>query len=635
MTKVKNERSTETGAGPAAPRRQTVLRPLPLNSAEFDEDSFLGRWQQLNAEATIPHCVENVETSGVLTNFRRLAAEGDPTGAFQGPPFMDSDLYKTLEAIGWETGRSGTDRWDGFLRETADLLEAVQEEDGYLQTYVQGTKGEERFARPEYTHELYVAGHLIQAAVALSRSGEGTKFLRIARRLADYYVHAIGEDGLAFIDGHAEIETALVELYRETGEAAYLRAAELQIERRGHNTLPKWHFGPNYFQDHLPVRKATEATGHSVRQLYLAAGVTDLYLENGDQTLLAAMEQLWDSAFGTKSYITGAHGSRHKDEAYGDAYELPSDRAYAETCASIAGFQWCWRMLLATGHARYAEEMERALLNAIAASTSKTGKAFFYSNPLQVRSGSNITDEFAPSERLSWYSTACCPPNLGRLLASLTGYASTTSGNDLQLHLINAGTYRSANLTAHVRTGYPFTGNIDISVEGTGELSVRIPAWAEGAQASVSGAALQDAPVAGTYLRITCHGNASLNLKLPMQPQLVRADERVDAVRGCLAVTRGPIVFCVEQADLPEGVVMEQIRLDPNAAINEESARHDVTPLRLRLRGIAKELDQALYTADRSSEHQSKETPISFTAVPYQAWGNRSEGAMRIWIPTI
>jgi DUF1680 family protein len=613
--------------GPAAPRRRPSLEPLALSAVRLDPASLLGGWQELNAAATIPHCLDNLERTGVIANFRRLTEEA-PQQAFQGPWFADSDLYKTLEAIGWEMGRSGNDRWDPLLSELADLLDQVQKADGYLNTYVQGKVGEEPFSHPEYTHEFYCAGHLLQAAVALHRGGGDERFLAIARRVADLIVGSFGDGGRPIIDGHPEVETALIELYRETGEASYLRAAELQIERRGHGSLPAGRFGSQYYQDHLPVREATEAIGHSVRQLYLAAGVTDLYLENGDQTLLQAMEQLWDSAFGTKMYLTGGHGSRHRDEAYGDPYELPPDRAYAETCASIAALQWCWRMLLATGKARYAEEMERALLNAIAASTAHNGTAFFYSNPLQLRTGHDGSSEDAPSERLPWYDCACCPPNLARLYASLQGYAATSDATGLQLHLVAAGTFTAVNLTAVVETGYPWDGDVMVTVRGGGDLAIRVPAWAAGATVEVTAGKVLAEPIPGEYLRVSCDDGATVRLTLPMTPRLVRADDRVDAVRGCVAIERGPLVYCVEQADLPVEILVEQLRLEPSATIVEEPGQDGV---RLRLSAVVTSLDANLYQPYDPAPTTG--TPVTVTAVPYQTWADRGPGAMRVWLP--
>ncbi|WP_344849385.1 glycoside hydrolase family 127 protein [Kribbella ginsengisoli] len=618
--------------GPVVPRKAARLTPLALSGVRLDPASLLGGWQEVNAAATIPHCVENIERTGVIENFRRLVGvPGAPEGSFRGMWFADSDLYKTLEAIGWEMARTGTGRWAGLLSEMAELLEQVQTSDGYLNTRVQGMPDQEPFSQLEHSHELYCAGHLIQAAVAIHRGGGDPRFLAIARRFADLIARTFTADAGPRIDGHPEVETALVELYRETGEESYLRAAELQIERRGHGALPPGHFGSQYYQDHLPVRAATEAIGHSVRQLYLAAGVTDLQLENGDETLLHAMTQLWDSAFGTKMYITGGHGSRHRDEAYGDPFELPPDRAYAETCASIAALQWSWRMLLATGRARYAEEMERALLNAVAAAMTADGISFFYSNPLQLRTGHDGSHEDAPSERLPWYECACCPPNLARLLASLHGYAATSDASGLQLHLLTAGSFTADTLTAVVETGYPWSGEVLVTIRGRGELAVRIPAWATGATAAAKGAEILAEPTPGDYLRASCEDGATVRITLPMKPRLVRADRRVDAVRGCVAIERGPIVYCVEQADLPDGITVEQLALDQSGAILEEVPQHGAAPVHLRLPAVATPLDTTLYQPYPPASTAS--TPVIVTAIPYYTWANREPGAMRVWLP--
>jgi DUF1680 family protein len=345
--------------------------------------------------------------------------------------FQDSDIYKTLEAAAWELGRAENTEFREFLETTAALLAQAQDEDGYLNSWFQGVKPEQRWQDLRSGHEMYCAGHLIQAAVAAARVAGHTRLLHVARSFADLLVRRFGEGGQAAVCGHPEIETSLVELSRLTGEPAYRQLASRMIEQRGHGLLGDSVFGRNYYQDHLPVREAVEATGHAVRQLYLAAGVTDLYLEEGDASLLRAMETLWRDAFDKKTYLTGGHGSRHRAESFGDAYELPPDRAYAETCAAIASFQWNWRLLLATGQGRYADEMERALYNAIAVAVAHDGRRFFYSNPLQLRPGHDGSTEDAPSERLAWYACACCPPNLARVVASLHDYVATQDADGI------------------------------------------------------------------------------------------------------------------------------------------------------------------------------------------------------------
>ncbi|RKS73900.1 hypothetical protein CLV35_2394 [Motilibacter peucedani] len=625
-------------SGPAAPLRPTPLRPLRLDEVELSPESQLGRWQQLNRSATIPHCVTNLESSGVLDNFRRLLGESDKP--FTGFWFADSDLGKTLEAVGWETGRSGDPSWKSFLDTAADLMERAQADDGYLDSYVQGTPDAVRWDNLKWSHEMYVAGHLIQAAVAVHRGSGDDRLLAIARRVADLLVATFGEGARDLYDGHPEVETALVELYRETGHEPYLQLAKRQIDLRGQGLLGEDRFGPQYFQDHAPVRETTEAIGHSVRHLYLAAGATDVAVETGDTELLEVMKKLWHSAFATKVYVTGAHGSRHRDEAYGDPYELPPDRAYAETCASIAAFQWGWRMLLATGDAQYAEEMERALYNAIAASTSQSGTEFFYSNPLQLRTGHDGSTEDSPDQRLSWYACACCPPNLARLVASLQAYVATTSEAGVQLQLLTAGAVRTtapdgSPVELRVSGGYPWDGELGIEVSGgtaPWELAVRIPAWASEVQVAVDGTPVEEAVGSDSYLRITrdWSAGARVSLVLPMQVRAIAPHPRVDAVRGCLALARGPVVYCLEQAD--HDAVVEDIRLVPG----ELPQPRDVDGPDVVLTGsgvaVAPEVDE-LYVPGAAPRTTSPQ-PVDITAIPYYRWANRGPNAMRVWIPT-
>lgn len=635
-------------AGPVAATEtgRYALRPLPFDAARLSEEGQLGAWQELNRRSTIPHCIDNVETSGALDNFRRLAGESE--AKFRGYWFQDTDVYKTLEAVGWEAGRGPDPHWDEYLETIGRLLAKVQEPDGYLNTWVQGVEPDQRWEKLEWSHEMYTAGHLLQAAVAIARSTGNTGILEIARRVADLLVGMFGPGGAEKIDGHPEVETALVELYRLTGEKAYLETAARQLELRGHGILPGDRFGAQYFQDHLPVREAAaEATGHAVRQVYLATGLVDVYLENGDASLLQASEKLWESVFTEKAYLTGAMGSRHRDEAFGDPYELPSDRAYAETCATIASFHWNWRLLLATGEGKYAEEMERALYNGIAASTSIEGTSFFYSNPLQLRTGHDGSTEDAPSERLPWYACACCPPNLARLVASLHHYVATQDEEGLQLQLLQDGEVRVSGVVfggevqVRTKTQYPWDGEAGIEVEapaGEWTLSLRIPAWCGAPALNVDGEDLGAVPDAAGYLRVrrNWEGRTVLRLRLPMPARFVSAHPRVDAVRGSIALARGPLVYCLEQPDQAEGVVLEDLAIDPSAPV-EILPAPNITGVATILKAsgeVRRPKSDALYT-DAARGGSSSRQPVPLTAIPYFRWANRGPSAMRVWIPTI
>jgi uncharacterized protein len=616
--------------GPVAPTSSAIstLRPLPLSDVTFTT-GFLGDWQRRNADTSLPYCVGQLDAFGALNNLRRVTGEAD--GEFENMWFADSDVYKTLEGAAWQLGRTPEDtELQTFVDSTAALLAKAQSEDGYLNSYRMLKEPEQRWQRLHWSHELYCAGHLIQAAVAAARAGVGAEVVTVARRFADLIVERFGT--VDDLDGHPEIETALVEMYRVTGHRPYLDQAKRFLDLRGRGLLNGEHFGSAYLQDHEPIRTADGVTGHVVRQLYLLAGVVDVAVETHDEELMAAARRLWDDAFGAKTYITGAQGSRHRDEAFGDPYELPPDRAYGETCAGIASFQWNWRMLLATGASRYADEMERALYNVIAGSTALDGTHFFYSNPLHLRTGHDGSHEDAPSDRLPWYSCACCPPNLARLLASLSGYAVTTDHSGLQVHLYTAGAVRTtvdgADTRLTVRTDYPWDGRIVLTMTTAAPLtlSLRIPGWASEALVDGAQAEVRDGYV---HVRRDWSGGATVTLDLPMRARIIRPHPRIDAVRGCVAIARGPLVYAIEQADLPEAVTLEDVRIDPAAPIT--AGRLPDIPVTLAASGtIERPASEDLYPA--AMELTSE--PLELTAIPYFLWGNRTPGPMRVWIPT-
>ena len=627
--------------GPTVPTSRSIaaLRPLPADAVRLDRDGLLGAWQDRNTTATLPHCVDQLEARGNLNNMRRVT--GDYDGAFTGYWFADTDIYKTLEAAWWDGGLAP------FTADAAQLLEKAQDPDGYLVSYFQAGHRDRQWNELPSSHEMYSAGHLIQAGIAAARSAPddpaAQQLLAVARRFADLLVQRFNEDGEAAVDGHPEVETALVELYRLTGHRPYLNLAARFVDLRGHGLLgldSRFHTR-HYYQDHVPVRAADEVIGHAVRQVYLAAGAVDVAAETGDSELLLAAERLWESAISTKTYVTGGMGSRHRDEAFGDQYELPPDRAYAETCAAIGAFHWAWRLLLATGKARYADEMERLLYNGIAASTSLDGTAFFYSNPLQVRTGHDGSDEDAPGQRLHWYSCACCPPNLARLMASLHTYTATGGPDGLQVHLYTAGTFMADGRTIRVETTYPWDETITITVTETAAqpwtLALRMPAWCTDARLTLNGAPVSAAAHDG-YLHVTLAWQPGdrVELVLAMPAQLVTAHPRVDAVRGTAALTRGPVVYCLEHADLPDdlaGVAFEDLELDAGTAVTAVYNRHSIAPVALhtRVRARAATADVLCRPLDAAAPPATLTATVP--AVPYFLWGNRAPGPMRVWIP--
>ena len=619
---------SRAAATPAAPRADVgVARPLPVGAVRLLPTGVLGAWQDRNAQATIPHCIDQLEAAGNLDNYRRLVGDIDPATPYRGFIFADSDVHKVIEAVAWEIGRSGTTAFDGWLDEVIDLLARAQEPDGYLMTAIQAGL-RERWADLENAHELYVLGHMVQAAVALQRCAGRDDLLRVALRFVDLVDATFGPDGERVgICGHPEIETALVELYRETGEQRHLALAQHMIDLRGTGTLVAGGLGPQYFQDHEPVRQARTVAGHAVRQLYLAAGATDVYLETGEAELLDAMHDQWVDAHERKMYISGAFGSRHRDEAFGSAYELPSDRAYAETCATIADLHWSWRMFLADGGSRYGDVVEREIHNALAASLDAGGTRFFYANPLQSRPDKH-SEESAPRERLPWYPCACCPPNIARAVAQMGAYVASVTDSEIAVHqfadadidlpeALGSGTVR-------VRTRYPEDGVVEVMLDGTApagaRLALRVPAWST--STTVDGRAADPDP--DGYLRVPLADGA--RLELDVAPRWTVAHPRVDAVRGCVALERGPLVYAIEQADMPDGVEVDDVRVHTDSPPR-------VTEGGVTVSAVAVPPPSALY-ATLGSTAPAPALPVTVTAIPFATWGNRTPGAMRVWLPT-
>jgi DUF1680 family protein len=561
-----------------------------------------------------------------------------PALGYHGPVFMDSDIYKTLEAIGWELGRESLTALRDFADSAIGLIERAQLPDGYLNSYVQAS-GEPRYSRLATSHEMYCAGHFIQAAIALHRSAGDPRALAIATRLADHLVRefAGAEKGL---DGHPVIETALAELYRETGDAAYLDLARQFVDQRGYGLAGDSGMGRRYLQDHMPVRESDTEVGHVVRALYLEAGVTDVAVEAGDAELLASSARRWSDMVATKTYLTGGNGSRHDDEGFGDRFELPPDRAYNETCAAIASFHWSWRLLLATGEAKYADHMERVLYNGFAGAIAATGDRFFYVNPLQRREGHFEKDD--PGRRRVWFSCACCPPNLMRLLASVQHYLATTSPEGT----LTVQHYASARLTGtgldiEVETGYPWSSRVTVRVLSAPgqarELALRIPSWSASTMVAINDAPEEAASAEDGYLRLHRPWRAGdeVRLRLDMAPRWTYPDPRADAIRGCVAIERGPLVYCFEQAD--QAVELDELVVRAGTPLSEGAVTLDGVGPTIAVTTAGWHIPAAAAAAGPAAVASQAAGPrgpqLPAVAIPYFQWDNRGPGAMRVWIP--
>ncbi|MEZ4670778.1 MAG: glycoside hydrolase family 127 protein [Anaerolineae bacterium] len=610
---------------------QAMLRPVDLTAVHLNDTLWAARREKLR-EVTLLSQWQQCSTTGRLFNFERAA--GRKEGEFQGYFFNDSDVYKWVEAAAWWLATEPSEKLADKVNSTIEMIAAAQETDGYLNTYFTGDLAGERWTKLFSHHELYCAGHLIQAAVAHKRATGQDELLTVARRFADLICATFGNGPgqRQGTDGHPEIEIALVEFYRLTGEKKYLDQAEYFLEARGHGLLA----GSDYCQDEVEVRKRTKLGGHAVRAIYLAAGAADLCLEKADPEMVGALDAMWTHMTTRQMYITGGVGSRHEGEAFGADYELPNDSAYCETCAAIASVMWNHRMLLLTGGTRYADLMEHALYNGVLPGIAVDGEHYFYVNPL-TNDGSH--------RREPWFACACCPPNIARILATINSYMYAVKGNAIWVNLygeneanITLADGRTINLTQHTR--YPWDGDVEIVVgtSGTFGITLRMPEWCgRPVKVTLDGksftkVALHGSP--GQYLTIdhdwVWEAGDKIRLSFPMDVRLVEAHPRVVDNVGKVALLRGPIVYCLEGVDNPN------TNLDELVLSGIPSARMVPNLLGgvIVLQGSALKVPQAsggddwLYRARPAPARQ--EVPI--TAIPYFAWANREPAPMRVWV---
>jgi len=629
-----------------------ALRPLGLDEVTITGGFWADR-QRVNADATLAHIRGWLDREGWIANFD-LAAEGTLPVGRCGREFSDSEVYKYLEALAWELGRvADADRELEFHALVARVA-AAQSADGYLNTQFGRAGQQPRWSALEWGHELYCLGHLFQAAVARARTAPEADdgLLAIAIRAADLVCAVFGGDGIRSFCGHPEIEAALVELSRVTGDPRYLEQARLFVERRGHGTLRDIEYGRAYYQDDIPVREATVLRGHAVRANYLSAGAVDVAIETSDAELMGALDEQWRHTVAHRTYVTGGQGSHHQDEAFGDDWVLPPDRAYSETCAAIGSLMFAWRLLLARGDVRYADLIERTLFNVIATSPSSDGRSFFYANTLHRREPDAPVpmDEVSPrassSLRAPWFEVSCCPPNVARTFASLGGYLATADARGIQLHQYASSTIGTTlddgrGVALVVSTGYPADGLIRIKVRETPpdawELSLRVPSWAFGARLVVRPASgneevMDAAPGTVSLERVFAIGDV-IELELPMAPRITAPDRHIDAIRGCVAVERGPEVLCLESVDLAErftGAVFGDLVLDTAVAPAERDGR-----VWVRLLNSTTAEGEWPYEPVDEVPKPHLGAGVDAPLVAYHEWAERGPSAMRVWIPTI
>jgi len=621
---------------PVDPRRG-ALRPLGVDQVSID-GGFWGDRQERNRKATVPHIAHWEERTGWLANFDAAAA-GTVNETRTGREFSDSEIYKLLEAMAWEIGRTNDEDLEAQYERIVQRVVSAQRDDGYLNTRFGNPGQPARYSDLEWGHELYCFGHLFQAAVARIRTGRGGPLVDAALRAADHVCETFGENGIRSVCGHAEIEPALVELSRATGEERYLAQARLFLDRRGNGVLADIELGRAYYQDDQPIREAEVLRGHAVRALYLSAGAIDAGVDEGDDAYVDIVRAQYRRTLARRTYLTGGMGSHHQDEAFGDDFELPPDRAYCETCAGIGSVMVAWRLLLATGDLSYGDVIERTLYNVVAASPNESGDAFFYTNPLQQRRRGAEAADGTPSPRAEaslrapWFDVSCCPPNVARTLAQLGAYVAASDEAGVVILQYVSGEIRAdvagGEAALRMTTAYPDDGSVDIEVLGAPEngwtLTLRIPAWAEGARIRRGD---EETAVAAPEARVeNLRAGEHIALHLPIAPRITTPDPRIDAVRGTVAVERGPLVLCAESVDFDGDIDLAHLRIDP------------AEPLRSTLRGaVATGSVQA--SADSAWPYSAAQEPLGASPaeiplVPYHSWANRGPSTMRVWIPTV
>jgi uncharacterized protein len=615
--------------------------PVSWKNVTID-DQFWSPRLRVNREQSLPHIYQFCEQTGRIDALRLNWKPGmEPVPHI----FWDSDVAKWLEAASYSLATHPDPALEARVDEIVGLLVAAQQPDGYLNSYFTAVEPEKRWTNLRDWHELYCAGHLIEAAVAHFQATGKRTLLDALCRYADYIASVFGpEEGKKRgYPGHEEIELALVKLYRVTGEERYLRLSEYFINERGRqphyydaearlrgeDPAAYYHKTYEYSQSHLPVREQSQVVGHAVRAMYFYSAVADIAGELHDQSLFDAAERLWQQLCSKRLYITGGLGPSAHNEGFTTDYDLPNESAYAETCAAIAFVFWNQRMLHRDCNIRYADMLERALYNGVLSGVSLDGRKFFYVNPLASSGGHH---------RQEWYSVSCCPPNVARLFASLGQYIYAANDNELAVHLYIQSTARvtlaGREVTVRQETNYPQSGDISLSFAldepASFALRLRIPGWSRDARLLVNGEPFAVTEQAGyAWVERTWQPGDRVELELAMTVERVYAHPNVSQDAGLVALQRGPLIYCLEAADA--AVPLQRIVLPETAELTghfEAELLGGVTVIRVEalIEDSADWADE-LYRSRPPSLNEG-----TITAIPYYAWDNRQPGEMRVWL---
>lgn len=641
----------------------TAQQPVGVGDAKWTGGFWADR-VDLCHRVIIPameQAMRDGENGAVLDNF--LVGAGVQQGQHRGTNWSDGDCYKWLEAQAWLYAVTRDPELDKRMDYWIDLIAKTQADDGYIGTQTQLNPDKERWAQRSF-HELYNHGHLMTAAAVHKQATGKDTFVNVACKLADYLDRTFGPrpKELAHFGWNPSNIMGLVDLYRVTGQRRYLDLAGVFIDMRGTVKWPNnmWGMTPRSIDPHpgdqnqnrVPLRKESLAVGHAVTGPYLWCGAADFVAETGDQNLLVALQRIWSDVVNRKMYVTGAIGAYHNGvsvrydlvhEAFGREYELPQRTAYNETCANISNAMWNRRMMQITGDAAYAEVMERVLYNSALSPMSLDGKTFCYCNPLRRVNDVELLNHDTP-RRLTTLSCYCCPPSVARTIAKSVWWAYGVSDRAVWVNLYGPSELATQlpggdKVKLSQQTDYPWDGKVVIRIAAAPAtpmaLKLRIPAWTSSASITVNERPFEGNVQAGKYATIerTWTGGDVVTLSVPIEPVLVQSDPRVEETWGQTAVTRGPLVYCAESVDLPEGVSLWDVRLQRGADWTEQH-RDDL------LNGVTVLQTKALAEPARSTTGglfqrvpAGDPTTIDLTLIPYYAWNNRAETEMTVWLP--
>jgi len=615
------------------------IQPVSSQNVELT-DNFWSKRIQTNTEVTIPYCFQKCEETHRIENF--AVAGGLTEGTFEGIRYNDSDVFKIMEGAAYALQQNYDPELDKYLDDLIAKIAAAQEDDGYLYTIrtIKGDsamterEGKERWsAVRNNSHELYNMGHMYEAAVAHYKATGKTNFLNVALKNANLILSVYGPDKRHDAPGHQEIEIGLAKLYRITGDKKYLDLAKFFLDERGksdkrdHYSQNKWENG-SYWQDHKPVIEQDEAVGHAVRATYMYSGMADVAALTGNKEYIDAIHKIWENVVGKKFYITGGIGAKYEGEAFGENYELPN-HAYNETCAAIANVFWNQRMFLMSGESKYIDVLERTLYNGMLSGISFEGNTFFYPNVLEFDGKEKFNQ--GASERKPWFNCSCCPSNISRFIPAVTNYIYAQSGDEIYANLFMANktnfNVHDQEFTIEQQTKYPWEGNIKFKISTPKPvhliLKIRVPGWAQNSPVPSNLYSYIEEKESKVYflvnnkketfemkdgyisLQKTWADSDLVELVLPMYARKVIPNENVKEIAGKVAIERGPIVYCAEQVDNPDGVLSKKVS--------------------------ATDTFKASYNPDELNGVVTLKSDNNLILIPYYAWSHRNLGEMAVW----